>query len=165
MIIYGEIFKSFQKKKVKYVVVGGLALNLHGAMRNTADLDILVEMSDQNLKKIVTILKKYGYRVRQPIDPLGIADEKIRKEWVRKKHMKALNFFLDDGLKEVDLIIESPVSFEKARKEMFRLRIGNIVVPVVSLEHLILMKRKAGRAIDKVDIADLRRIKKLRGEK
>ena len=50
MIFYEAIFRAFQKQEVKYVLVGGIAFNLPGAMRNTADLDILVEMSDHNLK-------------------------------------------------------------------------------------------------------------------
>ncbi len=80
MIIYEEILRDFQKAKVKYILVGGLAVNLHGTLRNTADLDILVEMTDENLRKIVTILKKQGYCVKQPVNPLGIADKKIRKD-------------------------------------------------------------------------------------
>ena len=60
MIVYEEILWEFQKQKVKYVLVGGLAFNLLGGSRNTSDLDILVEMSDTNLTKIVKILKKQG---------------------------------------------------------------------------------------------------------
>ena len=41
MIFYEAIIKEFQKQKVKYVLVGGIAVNLHGAMRSTADMDIL----------------------------------------------------------------------------------------------------------------------------
>lgn len=41
MIIYEDVFREFQKQKVKYVIVGGIAVNLHGLLRNTADLDIL----------------------------------------------------------------------------------------------------------------------------
>ena len=78
MILYSEILKDFQKQKVKYIVVGGLAFNLLGGQRSTSDLDILVEMSDINLAKIVKILTKRGYRVKQPVDPMGIADKATR---------------------------------------------------------------------------------------
>ena len=44
MIIYQEILQDFQRQKVKYVIVGGIAVNLLGSFRNTADMDILVEM-------------------------------------------------------------------------------------------------------------------------
>ena len=60
MIIYEEVFKEFQKQKIKYVLVGGIAVNLLGSMRSTADLDILVEMTNENLEKIVKF-KKYKF--------------------------------------------------------------------------------------------------------
>src|SRR3989344_3304390 len=114
MIIYEEILREFQKQKVKYVLVGGIALNLLGSLRSTADLDILVEMSDNNLAKVVQILKRQGYRVKQPVDPMGIANSRIRQDWIKNKHMKAFNFYKEQEFKEVDIIIDSPVSYEKA---------------------------------------------------
>jgi len=162
MIFYEEILKAFQKQKVKYVLVGGFAVNLLGSMRSTADLDILVEMSDGNLKKIVKILRKYGYRVKQPVDPMKIADEETRKDWVRNKHMKAFNFYKEDDLREVDIIIESPVSFDEAQKSAIRIKIDNLTLPVISIDKLIKMKKNTGRAVDKLDIEELKKIKKLK---
>jgi len=165
MILYEEILRDFAEEKVRYVLVGGIALNLLGSMRATADLDLLVEMSDENLKKIVKIMKKRGYRVRQPVDPMGIADAKTRRSWIREKHMKAFNFYKDDQLKEVDLIIDSPVRFEQAIQKSQRIRVGDLSLPVVSIEHLIKMKEKAGRPIDRLDLSELRRLKTLRKKK
>jgi predicted nucleotidyltransferase len=162
MIFYEEIFQAFQKQKVKYVLVGGIAVNLLGAMRNTADLDILVEMSDDNLKKIVQILKKQGYKVKQPVDPMKIADKKTREDWIEKKHMKAFNFYKEDELKEVDIVIDSPVSFEEAEKSVVRIKVDNLTLPVISIDKLIEMKQKTGRTIDKLDIEELTKIKKLK---
>ncbi|MGB8656944.1 MAG: nucleotidyltransferase family protein [Candidatus Zixiibacteriota bacterium] len=162
MIFYEEIFRAFQKQKVKYVLVGGIAVNLLGSMRNTADLDILVEMSDDNLKKIVEILKSQGYRVKQPVDPMEISDRKAREDWIKKKNMKALNFYKEGELKEVDIIIESPVSFEEAKKSIVRIRIDDMTLPVISIDKLIEMKQKTSRAVDKLDIEELTKIKKLR---
>jgi len=163
MIFYEEILRAFQKQKVKYVIVGGIAVNILGSMRSTADLDILVEMSDDNLKKIVKILKSRGYRVKQPIDPMRIIDKKTRDDWVKNKHMKALNFYKEGELKEVDIIIESPVSFEEAKKDVVRIKVDDLTLSVISIDKLIKMKRKAGRAIDELDIGELKKIKKLRG--
>lgn len=163
MIIYEEIFREFQKQKVKYVIVGGIAVNLLGSFRTTADMDILVEMSDKNLAKIIAILKKQGYRVRQPIDPMGIADKRLRQDWIRNKQMKAFNFYKDQELKEVDIIISSPVSFESAQKTSLAVKCGNLTLPVISINNLIAMKKVANRPQDKVDIDELKRIKTLRG--
>jgi predicted nucleotidyltransferase len=161
MIFYEEIFRAFQKQKVKYVLVGGIAVNLLGSMRNTVDLDILVEMSEDNLKKIIEILKNQGYLVKQPVDPINILDRKTREDWIKKKHMKALNFYKEGELKEVDIIIESPVSFKEAEKDVIRIKVDDLTLPVISIDKLIEMKRKTGRAVDKLDIEELTKIKKL----
>lgn len=165
MILYGEILKEFQKQKVKYVIVGGIAVNLHGWLRSTADTDILVEMSDENLKKVVGILRKKGYRVQQPVDPMGLADENIRYDWIHNKHMKAFNFYKDDELKEIDIIIESPVSYDEANRGAVRLKIDNTIIPVISIDNIIKMKRGTGRNIDKLDIEELKKIKRLKDKK
>ncbi len=162
MIIYEEVLAAFQEQKVKYVVVGGLAVNLLGGLRTTADLDILVEMSDRNLAKIVTILKQQGYAVRQPVDPMGIADEKIRRDWIVNKNMKAFNFYKDKDFKQVDIIIESPVRFEDADKDALNVKIDQLKIPVISIKNLIRMKERAGRGIDRSDIQELKMIEKMR---
>ena len=162
MIFYGEVLKEFQEQKVKYVIVGGIAINLLGYLRSTADMDILVEMSNDNLRKVVTILKKKGYHVKQPVDPMGIANEKIRHDWIENKHMKAFNFYKkDDALKEIDIIIESPVSYEKAKKDIVRVKIDDTILSVISIDNLIRMKRNTGRNVDKLDIEELKKMKKL----
>jgi len=162
MILYEEILKAFQKQKVKYVLVGGIAVNLFGFLRSTADMDILVEMSDVNLKKVVRILKNKGYHVKQPVDPMMIADENTRYDWVKNKNMKAFNFYKENQMKEVDIIIESPVSYEQARKSSVQVKIGSNVIPVISIDNLIKMKRGTGRSSDKLDIEKLKKIKKLK---
>lgn len=161
MVFYEDILVAFQKQKVKYIIVGGIAINLHGFLRNTADMDILVEMTDENLKKVVTILKKKGYHVKQPVDPMGIADKKTRHDWIHNKNMKAFNFYKEDELKEVDIIIQSPITYEKAVKNALQFKIGNIKIQVISIDDLITMKNYAGRDQDQKDVEQLRKIKKL----
>ena len=164
-MIYEDILRDFKKQKVKYILVGGLAVNLHGALRHTADLDILVEMSDENLKKVIQTLKKKGYRVRQPVDPMGMAVKEIREDWIREKNMKAFNFYKDGELKEVDIIIRSPISYEKAKRGSVRVQAGDLTLPVMSINDLIRMKQKAGRAVDLLDVSELKIIRKLKKHK
>lgn len=162
MVIYEEILRTFHKEKIKYVLVGGIAFNMLGGYRNTLDLDILVEMTGDNLKKIVKILKKKGYKIKQPVNPMMIADSKTRKNWISKKHMKAFNFYKEEELKEVDIIIESPVSFKQAIKNSVRVKGGDITIPVVSIDDLIKMKKNTGRFVDKLDVAELKKLKKMK---
>lgn len=165
MILYEEILREFQKKEIKYILVGGIAFNLLGSFRSTADLDILVEMSDDNLKKVVTILKKKGYRVKQPIDPMGLADKETREEWIRGKHMKAFNFYKDKEGKEVDIVIKSPISYKEARQKYVRVKSGNLILPVISIDNLIKMKENTGRNNDIYDVRVLKKIREIKRRK
>lgn len=163
MILYEEIFREFQKQKVKYVLVGGVAFNLLGGNRNTLDLDILAEMSDKNLLKIVNIMKKAGYRVKQPVDPAKIADSKVRRDWIRNKNMKAFNFYKGERTyEEVDIIIDSPVDFKEAIKDALEVKISGLSLKVISPRNLIKMKAAAGRS---KDLGDIKQLKLVRGGK
>jgi predicted nucleotidyltransferase len=163
MIIYEEVLKAFQKRKIKYILVGGMAFNLLGGYRNTLDMDIIAEMTDENLLKIVKTLKKLGYRVRQPVDPLKIADKKTRAAWIRDKHMKAFNFYKSDkSYEEVDIILDSPVDFREASKDASRIKVGGLSFFVISKDNFIKMKKKAGRDKDLLDIKQIKMIGGLR---
>lgn len=163
MIIYEEILREFQKQKVRYVLVGGIAFNLLGGYRNTLDMDILVEMTDENLRKIVKIMQKAGYHIKQPVDPAMIADRKTRRDWIENKHMKAFNFYKSErSYEEVDIIIDSPVSFEEAEKDAVMVKAGKLILPVISKNNLIKMKKQAGRDKDIMDIKELGIIDRLK---
>ncbi len=163
MIIYEEILREFQKQKVKYVLVGGIAFNLLGGTRTTLDMDILVEMKDKNLLKVVNIMKRAGYHVKQPVDPANIADEKKREDWIKNKNMKAFNFYKGERTyEEVDIVIDSPVSYEKAIKKAVKARVGDLILSVISPADFIKMKRISAR--DK-DLRDIEELKLVRGIK
>lgn len=161
MLFYEEILKEFQKQKVKFILVGGMALNLLGVERATHDMDILVEMSDNNLAKVVSILTRKGYRVKQPVNPMDIADGRIRADWINNKNMKAFNFYKEKDMEEVDIIIDSPVQYADAKKDVVHLKSGYLGLPVISIKKLIKMKKDTGRPQDRLDVDMLKKAKKL----
>lgn len=166
MFFYEEILREFQKKKVKYILVGGVAYNLLGGARSTFDLDILVEMKGPNLLKVIKILLNKGYHVKQPVNPLDFADPRIRKDWIKNKHMKAFNFYKGErNYEEVDIIIESPVNYDKAVKDIVKVKVRDMVLPVISLNKLIEMKKGTARQQDEDDIKNLLILKRVRDEK
>ena len=160
MIFYEGILRDFQKEKIKYVLIGGVALNLLGVERSTHDMDILVKMTDKNLAKVIAILKKRGYKVKQPVDPMDIADRKTREDWINNKNMKAFNFYKEDDYKEVDIVIDSPVSFKEAEKTAKVFYADDIKIKAISIKNLIKMKKNTGREKDAEDVAKLRKRKK-----
>jgi len=157
MILYEEVLKEFQKQKVRYVLVGGIAFNLLGGYRNTLDMDILAEMTDDNLRKIVKILQKHGYRVKQPVAPMNIANKAIREDWIKNKNMKAFNFYKgQDSYEEIDIVIDSPISFKVADKDAVKINIGKLVLKVISRKNFIKMKKVSGREKDLRDIEEIK---------
>ncbi len=162
MLIYENILREFQKQKVQYIVIGGIAVNLLGALRSTADLDILLEMSEINIKRALAVLKKNKYCIKQPIDFIKIADSEVREKLIRKKNLRAINFYKEGGFEEVDILIDTPVTFEDAKKDIIWVKGGDVKIPLISIDGLIKMKKKTGRIVDKLDIDALKRIKRLR---
>lgn len=157
MMIYEEVLKEFQKQRVKYVLVGGIAFNLLGGYRNTLDMDILLEMTDSNLRKVVKILRQQGYYVKQPVDPMGIADRKTREDWIKNKNMKAFNFYKSpDSYEEVDILVDSPVSFSSANKDAVKIKVGKLELKVISRKKFIKMKTVSGREKDMRDIEEIK---------
>ena len=165
MMIYQDIIREFNRHKVKFVLVGGIALNLHGGNRATQDMDILVEMSSKNLTNAVETLTKLGYSTKLSVNPLDISKKDIRKSWIEEKNMKAFNFFKGEkSYEEVDIIIESPIDYETAAKDAKIIKIEGDTLPVISLRNLIKMKEVTGRDIDKMEIKALREIERLQNE-
>jgi len=163
MILYEEILREFQKQKVKYVLIGGIAFNFLGGYRNTLDMDILVEMSDKNLFKIVIILKKAGYHVKQPVDPIMIADKKTRYDWIKNKNMKAFNFYKNENsYEEVDIVIDSPVDFKEAIRDAVRVKVSGLSLKVISPRKFIKMKKYSGRDKDLKDIEEIKLLRNLK---
>ena len=55
-----DVFKSFQRHEVKYVVIGGVAAILHGVPRATFDLDILIEATPDNTRRLLDAMLEAG---------------------------------------------------------------------------------------------------------
>ena len=63
---YEKVFRIFRAKKVEYLIAGGMAVNLYGVPRFTKDLDILVEPSATNLKRLKEALAHSDISLKSP---------------------------------------------------------------------------------------------------
>ena len=86
-MIYEEIFKEFESVGVRYLVVGGMAVNLFGYARLTMDMDmdIMADLSDENLTRIVDVMSRHGYSPRIPVSPEELISAEKRDEWIKEK--------------------------------------------------------------------------------
>lgn len=162
MNIFEKVFRALSDAGVKYLVVGGVAVNLHGHARFTGDLDLVVFLDGENLSKMDKAMKEMGYVERLPISLTSLGDKKQVKEWVKKKNFKAFTYFpLNENPLQVDIIIDESLQFEKIAKDCVVKKIGDLDIPVISINGLIEMKKKASRSKDLEDIQMLDNLGKL----
>ncbi len=159
MLDYLSIFKRLNEETIKYIVVGGMAVNVLGIPRMTYDVDLLLYLEDANLKKFLNLMKAWGFKPKIPVDIMDFADKKKRAEWIKHKNMKAFNLVNPDwGVSEIDIVINTPMDYKKAVKKMKYFVLRGVSIPVISIGDLIRMKEKSGRLQDKKDIENLKRI-------
>jgi len=158
---YEQVFKVFQDQNVAYLIAGGMAVNLHGVPRFTKDLDILVDTTPSNLKRLGAALKQLGYRPRVPVTMEEFLNPVNWPKWKKEKGMIAFTLHRPAvPYEEIDVLINSPVPYGIARKGRVKLKVGALSVQLISIDDLIRMKRKAGRAQDLSDIVALKKVKK-----
>ncbi len=163
MLDYLGIFKELNARGIKYLVVGGTAVNLYGIPRMTYDLDILLDLEPVNLERFLSLVKGWGFKPKVPVDIMDFADEATRRKWVERKHMKAFNLINPTwGIAEIDVVIAAPLDYPRAAKRMNRLDLQGVPVPTISIEDLIRMKRAANREQDKDDILYLKKVQDAR---
>lgn len=161
---YQKLFSALNKKKVKYAVVGGVAVNLYGIERATHDLDLLLAMDEKNLLRAVQVFKNLGYSSKLPVKPEDFVNKQIRERWMKEKNMIAFSYIdLKNPYVLIDIVISASLKFEDAERKINILTAQDkkIKVPVVSIDDLIRMKKQAGRAQDISDIEMLKKAKKL----
>lgn len=163
---YEDVFRQLNKKKVRYVVVGGVAVNLYGVPRVTADLDLLMDLDRSNLLKLVNALEELGYRPRAPVVARELADPEKREMWQKEKNMMVFSFYHPRlPYQQVDIFLDNPMDFEKAEAEKRTVTAKGIKIPLLSINHLIRMKKSVGRKQDLADAEALQKVKRLLREK
>jgi hypothetical protein len=153
---YFEILKALSKNDIEYLVVGGVAVNLHNVQRMTNDIDVIINMSKDNIARFVNLMKKMGYIPQLPVNPILLSDTSVLDDWISNKNMKAFSFYnKGENFKVIDLVISQPLDFEKAYGRRVMKDIDGVAVSLVSIDDLIKMKLHSGRVLDMRDVEDL----------
>ena len=152
-----EIFKTLADAHVDYVVVGGFAVIMHGHLRATRDLDLVLGLQPDNCARAMDALSGIGLRPRLPVTLADFADPVTREDWVQNRNMLVLQLW-DPANPErsVDIFVREPLDFTALLAEAVIKDIDGVSIPVVSIRHLIQLKRMAGRPRDIEDIDALR---------
>jgi hypothetical protein len=157
--LFEPVFEALDRADVRFVVVGGVAVVLHGHPRLTADLDLAVDLEPEAARRAVLALSALGLRPAAPVDPEAFADPVVRARWMAERGMRVFAMRdPDDALRQVDLFVEEPIPFEELWNRSAVVPLGERSVHVASIGDLIRMKELADRPIDREDVTRLREI-------
>jgi hypothetical protein len=155
------IVAALNANQVRYLIVGGLAVVAHGYVRFTADVDLMLSVEPDNLKRSVEALKALGYYPRAPVDMDDFIDPSKRQEWAQVKNMTVFSLFSDvHQATEIDLFLEPPIDFDTAYARAVRQEVAlGTVAMFCSFEDLIELKTLAGRPKDREDVENLKKLR------
>jgi len=154
------LIRGLNDAGVKYLLVGGLAVNAHGYLRSTVDVDLIVRLDTANLLPALAVLKSLGSAPRVPVPIESFADPELRQSWIRDKHMKVFSLRSDKHAEtEVYLFADDPLGFDRAYGDAVHVEIATgLQATICSLDDLLELKRQADRDKDRIDIQKLKEI-------
>jgi hypothetical protein len=135
-------------------VVGGYAVALHGAVRGTVDVDVVIDWTLKALRKTETALNSLGLVSRLPLN----ADDvfAFRDEYVKNRNLVAWNFHNPaDISQQVDVVI----TYDLTGKRRYRVPAASGPIFLLAKEDLLEMKKASGRPQDLADVEALERLK------
>jgi predicted nucleotidyltransferase len=152
------LLRRLSEAAVDYVVVGGIAVAFQGYGRATKDLDITYARSRDNLDRLGRALQELHARLR------GVAEEvPFVPDGRSLRRTMLLTLDTDEGA--LDLLVAPPGAppYATLRARADVVTLDGVEVRIASLEHLLAMKRAAGRPLDLVDVEALEIARGLRG--
>ncbi len=153
MTFLSRICHGFAQQGLRYAIVGGHAVALHGAVRGTIDIDIALAWSLRSLQRAERALTELGLVSRLPIDAEDVF--RFRDEYIKNRNLIAWNFFNPGNLTEqVDIII----SYDLKGKRVQQMNTADGPIWVLDRKDLIAMKQASGRPQDLQDIDALERL-------
>ena len=158
-----ELLKSLSEARVGYVLVGGLAVQLHGYLRSTFDIDLVLAMNDENLARFIDVAKRCGMKPVIPVDIDALRDARQIDQWHREKGMLA--FALREpqaGGNLIDVLVRPEITYERLLENAVEAELSGTKVRIAGIDDLLVMKSAADRPKDRLDIEALEKI--LRGE-
>lgn len=138
-----DFFKLMNANGVEYLIIGGVAVNIHGYSRTTGDLDIWYNPSKKNFEKLLITISDFGYDISE----LEKSTYNSTEGFIR---IPLSQFYL-----ELLSLIDGKMKFEEAYKRAYDFTINSTIVKVIGYDELIRNKIMSRRAKDLEDIAQL----------
>jgi hypothetical protein len=155
-MFYADFFRLLEEANVRYLIVGGVAMLLHGFGRATFDLDLLISLDQNNVDRFLKLLKENGYRPGIPVSLEDFADPDRRKRWKIDKNMTVFSVHHPKRPAElIDIFIEEPIPFETAYAKRLECPVGSGFASVIGMDDLKSLKKLSARPQDLADIQAL----------
>ena len=92
-VTYQRVVEELNAHQVEYLVAGGVAVNLFGIPRMTADLDLLVRLEKKNLESFLLVMSKLDFMPRLPVAAEKLLSRERRLQWVTERNLKVFSFY------------------------------------------------------------------------
>ena len=150
---YLELFSKLEQFKVRYLICGGLAVNIYGIPRMTADIDLLLDFTEKNVTDFETAIKILMYQSQLPISISKFVNKEERQKAIQEKNLIAYSFFNSrTNYMSLDVLLDVPIPFEELWKAKEERAIDKFRVNLISVQHLIELKKYANRKQDNEDV-------------
>ena len=134
-----DVCTRLEQAGVRYVAVSGTAVVLHGFLRPSADLDLAISPAPDDVTRAMSALMRAGF---VPSLPLPMSAVSVMR-------------MFDSAQREVDVFVRYAVPFEELWTSSEQVQVGDSAVRVMSLDHLLRVKRISARPHDLIDIDGL----------
>jgi len=151
---FEAIARELAADDIRYLIVGGLAMQVHGSDRVTYDIDMVIQLEPRNVIKAFAALARASYHPSVPVTVAQFADATTRERLRSDKGMVVLNFWSDRyPATKLDMFVAEPFDFDSEYERAIR----DSSIPGVELrfpraDTLLAMKRLANRPKDQNDI-------------
>lgn len=154
-----SLLKLLTDAQIEFVLVGGLAVALHGYQRQTMDVDIVIAMSPENIERLIACGKANDLRPGIPVPIESLADPEMLEQLRIEKGMLAFSLRSPEAMATVvDILIKPVITYENLYRDAVVVHVGGLSVRIASVAHLIAMKTGTGRSKDAIDIDELTKL-------
>ncbi|MCO6490009.1 MAG: nucleotidyltransferase [Phaeodactylibacter sp.] len=155
-MVINEDFKEFiellNAHEVKYLVVGGYAVSMHGYPRYTKDIDFWIWLNETNISQLINAIEEFGFG----------SLELRQEDFMDPENIIQLGYEPN----RIDLLVEiDGVEFESCYKNKTEIEIEGVTVNFINVNDLIKAKKTAGRLQDLADAENLEKVKDKQGDK
>jgi len=149
-----EVVEVLTKEEVSFAIVGGYAVALHGAVRGTVDVDLVLSLTKRDYESCERALLSLGLSPKLPVSANDVFQ--FRDEYIKKRNLRAWSFY---DSKDPTRIVDVVITYKGKRLPVKTVNVKGKKIPILAKNELIKMKQEAGRPQDLEDIKALRELR------